>query len=118
MKNRRFHERLRCAISGIAIAWQRERSFRTQVAFAALAVVMLLLLRPSLVWCVIIGFAAIFVLTIELVNSAFEALIDHLHPDRHPEVRVIKDMAAGAVLLASIGAIITGILLFISATWP
>lgn len=118
MKNRPFHERLQYAASGLATAWHREKSFRTQVAFAALAVCALLLFRPSVVWWAIIGLIISFVLAIELLNSAFEALIDHLHPDRHPEVRVIKDMAAGAVLLASIAAGVIGVLFLLGTVWP
>jgi diacylglycerol kinase (ATP) len=52
------------------------------------------------------------------MNSALEALVDQLHPERHPEIRVIKDMAAGSVLLASIGALIIGFLLLVSMLWP
>jgi diacylglycerol kinase len=43
-----------------------------------------------------------------------EALVDHLHPETHPEIRVVKDMAAASVLLVSIGALVIG-LLFLSA---
>ena len=41
----------------------------------------------------------------------FEALIDHLHPERHPEIGIIKDIATGGVLISSIGAIVVGMLL-------
>ena len=118
MKNRPFQERLKFAIDGLAAAWRRESSFRTQTAVAALAVVALIVLRPPPVWWAIIGLTICFVLTLELLNSAFEALIDHLHPDRHPEVRVIKDMAAGAVLLASFGALVIGVLMLAATLWP
>ena len=36
----------------------------------------------------------------------FERLIDHLHPEIHPEIRSVKDMAAGGVLLLSMGALL------------
>jgi undecaprenol kinase len=118
MKNRPFHERLKFALDGLVAAWRRESSFRTQTALAVLVGMALIWLQPSLVWCAIIGLTISFVLTIELLNSAFEALIDHLHPDRHPEVRIIKDMAAGAVLLASIAAVVIGVLFLITTLWP
>jgi undecaprenol kinase len=56
----------------------------------------------------LIGFIIAAVLAFETVNAALESLIDHLHPDIHPEIRVIKDMAAGAVLLVVIGAVAVG----------
>ena len=105
MKNRPFQERLRFALSGLSAAWRRENSFRTQVLLAALAVIGLALLRPPIVWWAIVAITIGLVLSIELMNSAFEALVDHLHPDRHPEIRVTKDMAAGSVLIASIIAL-------------
>lgn len=111
MKNRSFCERLQFAFDGVAAAWRREKSFRSQLVVAALVVMVLLYLQVALLWWAIIGLLIVLVLTTELLNSAFEALIDHLHPDQHPEIRVIKDMAAGAVLLASIGALLIGGLL-------
>jgi undecaprenol kinase len=117
MKNRPFRERLTAALNGLAAMWRRERSFRTQTALAAFAVIVLVLLGPSLAWWAIIGLAISFVLAIESLNSAFEALVDHLHPGQHPEIRAIKDIAAGAVLLASIGALVAGCLLLLATLW-
>lgn len=51
----------------------------------------------------------------EALNSAPERLIDHLHPEIHPEIGIVKDMAAGAVLLLSGGAVIVAACL--AATW-
>ena len=45
----------------------------------------------------------------ELFNSALETLIDHVHPEHHPEVGAAKDIAAAAVLLASIAAVVAGL---------
>ncbi len=118
MKNRPFLQRLTFAINGIGAAWRREHSFRTQIGIASSALIFLLFLRSPIVWWAIVGVTISFVLAIELMNSAFEALVDHLHPDRHPEIRIIKDMAAGGVLLASIGALAVGALLLLATLWP
>jgi diacylglycerol kinase (ATP) len=53
------------------------------------------------------------VLAMELVNSAIEAVIDLLHPERHEEIRAAKDMVAGAVLLISLAALIVALSLVI-----
>jgi diacylglycerol kinase len=42
------------------------------------------------------------------LNSALEALADHLHPDQHPQIGVAKDLAAAAVLIASMVAAAVG----------
>jgi diacylglycerol kinase len=115
MKNRPFNERLAFALRGIAAAWRRENSFRTQVVLGALAIIALACLRPPIVWWAIVCLSIGFVLAAELMNTAFEALVDHLHPDRHPEIGIIKDIAAGGVLLASMGALAVGALVLLAS---
>jgi len=117
MKNRSFNERLVFALNGLGTAWLRESSFRVQTALATCAVIVLISLQPPLVWWAVVAITIALALAIELVNSAFEALVDHLHPDIHPEIRVIKDMAAGSVLLSAAGAIVVGLLLLASQYW-
>ncbi|MDG5488092.1 diacylglycerol kinase [Sphingomonas sp. BGYR3] len=113
MKNRPFRERLGFAVSGIRFGWIRERSFRVQTALAIVAALALLLLRPPAIWWGLVALTIALVLALELVNSAVEALVDLLHPAIHPEVKAIKDMMAGAVLLISIAALgVGGALLF------
>lgn len=111
LKNRSFRERLGSAIAGLREAWRRERSFRTQIAIAAALALGLVVLRPSAVWIAIAALAVALVLSAELLNSALELLIDHLDPAVHDRIRVIKDMAAGAVLVACLGALLVGLLL-------
>ena len=47
------------------------------------------------------------------MNSALERLIDHVHPEIHPEIGFVKDMAAGAVLVISVGSVIVGAALIV-----
>jgi diacylglycerol kinase len=110
MKNQSFAQRLSYAASGILWAIRTEASFRTQLLLAIVAAVTLALLRPPLVWvalCIVSGAA---VLAAELVNTALEHLADRLHPEQHPAIRAAKDCAAAAVLVASLAALLIGIL--------
>ena len=50
------------------------------------------------------------VIAAELLNSALEALIDHLHPEIHPAIGRAKDVLAGMVLVLSITAAVVGAL--------
>lgn len=50
--------------------------------------------------------------TAEGLNTAFEALCDVASPEFHPLVARAKDVAAGAVLIAAIGALVIGVLVF------
>jgi diacylglycerol kinase len=49
----------------------------------------------------------------EMLNTVVEKIMDHLSPDYHPRVKWIKDVAAGAVLVAALIAAITGAVIFI-----
>lgn len=49
----------------------------------------------------------------EMLNTVLEKVMDHISPDYHPRVKWIKDVAAGAVLLAALLALIVGAIIFI-----
>ena len=106
MKNRSFASRLGFALAGIAHALRAERSFRTQVAAAAAVIVALLWLRPAPIWWAVTGLTSAAVLAVELMNTALEHLADHLHPDQHPSIKIVKDLGAAAVLVLSLGALV------------
>ncbi len=105
MKNSDFTTRLGFALHGIRSAWRHERSLRSQ-AYIALALVPLMLwLQPQPLWWAVVGVMVVLVLAAELFNTALEQLADHLHPEQHPAIGLVKDCAAGAVLLLSLGAL-------------
>jgi undecaprenol kinase len=114
MKNRPFLERLGFAAWGIAAAWRRERSFRTQVLLGVAAVAFTVVLAPALIWAAAVALSIALVLALELLNTALECVVDHLHPEAAPEIKLAKDIAAGAVLVASAGAVAIGTLMLAS----
>lgn len=68
---------------------------------------------PALETCILVLTIAM-VLTAEMLNTAIEKTLDFLSPDIHEQVRQIKDMAAGAVLIAALGSLLIGYLLFLT----
>lgn len=62
-------------------------------------------------WCLVV-LAMVAVWSAEAVNTAIEALCDVVSPEVHPLVERAKDIAAGAVLLAAVGAAVVGLLVF------
>jgi len=104
MKNQRFSHRLGFALAGLKAAWHAERSFRTQSFYAVFALVLLLVLRPAPVWWALILLLVLVVMAAELMNTALEHLADHLHPEAHPKIKLVKDCAAGAVLLLTVAS--------------
>lgn len=109
MKGQHFSRRFHFALLGLKRTLREERSFRTHLLAAAGVLAVLLVTRPAPLWWAILGLAVGFVLMAELFNTALETLIDHLHPEQHPEVGAAKDIAAAAVLVASGFAVVTGV---------
>ncbi|WP_375393784.1 diacylglycerol kinase [uncultured Sphingomonas sp.] len=114
MKNRAICERMGFALAGIREAHAREQSFRIHVRTLAGAILALLVLRPSAIWWAAIAIVAALVLAFEMINSALEGLVDLVHPEVHPEIKVVKDMASGAVLVAGFAAIVVAVCLLIA----
>lgn len=114
MKNRPFYVRMGFALNGIKACWRSESSFRAHVGMAAAAIAVMIYVQPAAIWWALIGVAITSVMAFELVNSAFERLIDHLHPDIHPEIGIVKDMASGAVLLTGVGAFVIAVSLLVT----
>jgi diacylglycerol kinase len=108
MKGRPFLARMGFALAGLRSAWSREASFRSQTCVAAGAALTLLIVRPNALWVAAVVLAATSVLALEAANAAIEELADTLHPGLSPGIGRAKDMAAAAVLIASIGAAAVG----------
>lgn len=106
LRRSRLRDSFRFAYAGLRYAWRNEPNFRIECGIAVLALLMALWLSVSPVPILLcIGL----VLSLELINSSLEATLDLLSPDYHPLVKVAKDAAAAAVLLASIISILVGL---------
>jgi diacylglycerol kinase (ATP) len=104
-KNRPFLQRLGFAAAGLAHALRHERSLRTHFAAVVAVLAVLLVVRPAPVWWGLAALACGGVIAAELFNTALERLADHLHPDVHPEIRIVKDCGAAAVLVLALAAV-------------
>jgi diacylglycerol kinase (ATP) len=79
---------------------------------------LILMLRVTEIEFVLIALSISFVLFAELMNTAVEAVVDLVSPDFHPLARIAKDVAAGAVLMAAIGAAVMGYLTLSKYIFP
>lgn len=109
----RFMQGLECALAGLALAWREEANFRVEVLCAGLVYALGAVLGLSAFEWAVIALVITAVLTAEAFNTALEELCDKFQPTHDPHIRKIKDLAAAAVLLASAGALITGLIIFI-----
>ena len=88
------------ALAGLRAAWNYEAAFRQEVAlFVVLAPLGAWLGQNGVERALLIG-SLVFVLVAELVNSAVEAAVNRVGPERHELAGRAKDLASAAVLLA------------------
>ncbi len=98
---------------GIKIAWSEEKNFRIQIFSAGAAVGLSWILQISRTERAVVLLTIGVVLSAELFNTALEELCDMLRPTHDPHVGRIKDLAAGAVLVASWAALLVGLIIFL-----
>lgn len=118
MKPSSWIESLNCAIEGILWAAKSERHIRYHFV-AALAVVFLaLFFKVSAVEFFLLVLAAVLVIFAEMMNTAIETIVDLVTDEYHELAKIAKDVAAGAVLITSVGAIILGYLVLSGHVFP
>ncbi len=53
------------------------------------------------------------IMALEGMNTAIEEIADFIHPEHHPKIGLIKDIAAGAVFIFAVAAVIIGLIMYI-----
>ena len=100
------------AVEGIIHVLRTHRNMRIHLAAATAVLVLALWIGVDRLELVALLLAIAFVLIAEMINSAIEAAIDLATSSFDPLAKLAKDIAAGAVLIASINAIAVGYLVF------
>lgn len=101
------------AFNGIALCIKRERNFVIQLMITVSLIAPGIYLHISGLEWIILLLCCGMVLCFEMVNSAIEHLCNFVHKDFHPSIGKVKDISAGAVLIASIFSIVIGLIIFI-----
>ena len=102
------------ALEGILCFLLTERNGKIECMIACVLSILAWYMRLSaLEWCIQLICIGL-VIGAELINTAIEELCNHISPKHHPQIGLIKDLAAGAVLFVSILASIVGIILYYS----
>ena len=111
-RDKRLVDSFNFAIEGLISALKNEKHMKVHILAAIIIVILAIVINASKVEILIISLSVSFVIITELVNTAVEAIIDLVSPERHPLAKLAKDVAAGAVLVAAINALCVGYLLF------
>lgn len=101
------------AFNGLGYAAKTQLNFRVHLVASLLAVFMGYALHISVNEWLWIAFCIAIVLMAELFNTALEFLVDLVSPEYNKLAGHIKDIAAGAVLVAALFALLTGCIIFL-----
>lgn len=112
MKKRKFLHSLNDAAEGFIYVVRYERNMRLHFLFAFLVLLLAIFLGVSRLEWIILCLVTSLVLVAEMMNTAIEEITDEVKNSFHPAARVIKHIAAGAVLLAAANALIAGFFIF------
>ena len=113
-KNRTLVASMEFAITGIITAFKEERNMRKHMISAILAIIAGTVFRISVTEWLFLLLAIFLVITFEIINSAIENVVD-LASNYHFSMlaKNAKEMAAGAVLIISGYAVLTGLIIFV-----
>ncbi|QKE39694.2 MAG: diacylglycerol kinase [Ferrovum myxofaciens] len=99
--------------AGLRSAYAYEAAFREEVWVSLILLVVSFFLRVSFRDHLLLIVPLLFVLLVELLNSAIEAAVDYISLDLHPMAKRAKDMGSAAVLLS----IVMVVLVWVGVLW-
>lgn len=104
----------RNAFNGIILAYKTQPNFRFHLLFFIMVTIASYLYRITFIEYLIIIVLSSLIMCLEMVNTALEAIGDEISGGEYRKlIGVTKDVAAGAVLIAVLFAITTGIIIFL-----
>ena len=110
-----FFNALLFALQGIKQFFSRDRSGQIQMVIGITAIILGFTVSLTPFQWLLVLFCIGLVISLEMINSAIERFCDLVTTEFHPGIKIIKDVAAGAVLVASITSLIIGLIIFIPA---
>jgi diacylglycerol kinase (ATP) len=100
------------AFEGIVYAYKTQRNIRLHFLTTGGVLILCLVLQITKLEILMLFITIAFVIITEMINTALEATVDLITQEYHPIAAIAKNVAAGAVLVASVLAVIVGYLIF------
>lgn len=101
------------ALEGICVALGKEPNLKFHLLAGLIVITASVLLNISRTDWMIVIFLIGFVVSVELTNTAIEAVVDEFTEKEHPGAKLAKDISAGAVLAAAVTSAIIGLIIFL-----
>lgn len=110
---RRICNALGYSLSGLAAAYRNEDAFRQEVLMAVILVPLAFYLGEGALERALMIASVMFVIIVELLNSAVEATVDRISLENHSLAKRAKDIGSAAVLLSLVNLVVVwGLLIF------
>jgi diacylglycerol kinase (ATP) len=101
------------AFNGWRICFRTEINFRIHTLFTIAALLLSMVLKLTAAEWLAVIFCITLVAVLEMINTAIEKLCDVVQKEIRPGIKKVKDIAAGAVLLAACCSLVTGAIIFL-----
>jgi len=105
--------RFRYAFNGLRFSFASEHSIWIHSLATVSVIILSIVKRVTPIEALVILFSVAFVWIAELFNTAIEKLADHVTPGYNNQIKVVKDLSAAAVLIASLLALAAGLIIFV-----
>lgn len=112
INTKKFLRSFRHAFNGIKHAFTEDQNLRIHFIIAIIVIDASIFFRVTPFEMGILGLMILLVMSTEMINSAIESMVDLITKEHREEAKTAKDVAAGMVLLTSIGSAIVGVLIF------
>lgn len=101
------------ALEGVAFAFKNNQNFRLHLMVGVFVAILAVLFKVGAFEMGILGVMILLVLCTEMINTAIEEMTNLISREHSKEAKIAKDVAAGMVLLTSVGSVIVGVLVFL-----
>lgn len=110
---RKFIKSVRYAKSGAAHAIKTQRNLWIHFFIGVAVLIFALWLKVSSIELAVLILTIFGILALEMINTSIEEMVNILSPSQRKEAALAKNIAAAAVLLAAVGAILIGAIIFV-----
>lgn len=101
------------ALEGLSHAIKQNRNLKIHFSVALIVVFVSLFFHVTAFEMSVLGIMILLVISSEMINTAIEEMVNLITQEHKKEAKIAKDVASGMVLVASVGSVIVGILIFV-----
>lgn len=112
-KNRTLFQSFKYSFEGLFHAIRKNQNMRIHILIAAIVMSSGWVLRVNTFQMGMLGAMILLVIMAEMINTAIEEMVDLIITEHKRQAKIAKDVASGMVLVAAIGSVIVGILIFV-----